>query len=330
MSSAKRRRPQPQDTRSAKPQAASPEAARPATPPANERLGDILRRVRERRGESIEAIAETLRIHPRFIDALEGSRYDELPADAYAIGFLRTYANYLDLDGKGAIDQYRREMAGRRRKPELSMPQPISEGRAPTVALLIVATIVALLVYGVWYGMATSDRAAVATPPELPQTAGTPSVPEAETPSPAPAPSSVPAPQASVPTAPPAPAPTTATPPQAPAPAAAAATAATPASRIVLRVVKPSWVLIADSTGRTMFDRTLKAGEAYAVPDIKGLTLTTGNAGGIVLSVDGVNLPPLGDDSRVARNIPLDPAQLKAQAASTSTQPAPGISIGTE
>lgn len=123
-----------------------------------DRIGDILRRVREHRGEDLDYISEYLRIRPNYLFALENSRYEDLPADAYVIGFLRTYASYLGLDGKGAIDQYRREMTGRRRKPQLSMPQPMSEGRAPTIAMMIAAALAALIIYGVWYGLSSPDH----------------------------------------------------------------------------------------------------------------------------------------------------------------------------
>jgi cytoskeleton protein RodZ len=133
-----------------------------------ERLGEILRRVRFSRRENLDDIADYLRIRPSFLAALENSQYDLLPADAYVIGFLRTYAAYLGLDGRAAIDQYRREMSGRRRKPQLSMPQPVSEGPAPTIAILVSAALAALLLYILWYVFASSDRAEVSAPPPLP------------------------------------------------------------------------------------------------------------------------------------------------------------------
>jgi cytoskeletal protein RodZ len=123
-----------------------------------DRIGDILRRVREHREEDLESISDYLRIRPDYLYALENSQYDQLPADAYVIGFLRTYAAYLGLDGRGAIDQYRREMAGRRRKPQLTMPQPMPEGRAPTVVILVAAAVAFLIVYGIWYGLSTPDE----------------------------------------------------------------------------------------------------------------------------------------------------------------------------
>ena len=135
---------------------------------APERIGDILRRAREKRGDDLQQIADYLCIRRNFLIALEGSHYEQFPADAYVIGFLRTYAEFLGLNGKEVIDYYRREMAGRRRKPALVMPTPISEGKAPSGLLLAGAAIGALLVYILWYALSTSDRASVSTPPALP------------------------------------------------------------------------------------------------------------------------------------------------------------------
>ena len=52
-----------------------------------DRIGDILKRVRVQRGEELEAISEYLRIRPSYLMALEENHYEELPADAYVIGF---------------------------------------------------------------------------------------------------------------------------------------------------------------------------------------------------------------------------------------------------
>jgi len=50
----------------------------------------------------------------------------------------------------------------------------------------------------------------------------------------------------------------------------------------------------------------LRAGETYRVPNRSGLTLMTGNAGGIEIVVDGRTLPPLGAEGTIRREISLD------------------------
>ena len=135
-----------------------------ARPQALEKVGDMLKREREKLGGDLQQIADYLRIRRAFLDALENSRYEEFVADAYIVGFLRSYAEHLGLNAKQVIDQYRREMAGRRKKLTLSMPVPVGEGRAPSAIILAGALAAALVVYIAWYAFSTADRTAVILP----------------------------------------------------------------------------------------------------------------------------------------------------------------------
>ncbi len=320
-----------------------PPLPKPRPKPKHDRIGDILRAARLERGDDLYLIAEYLCIKPAFLIALESSRYEELPADAYVIGFLRTYANFLGIDGREAVDRYRYEMAGRRKKPVLSMPTPVSEGRAPSGIIMVGATIVLLIIYGLWYGFSSSNRADH-TPPAvpaaaqaLPQTidpAGAagltaplaPSMPATVAPPPAPAATPAPAPSPESLAIPPVPAPTAA-PPAAAVPADKPQESAPSPdtdkkgqvfgdekpSRLLIRATQNTWIMVVDPTGKAVFDRVLKPGESYKVPDIPNLSLTTGNGNGIILSLDGNDLPKVASGApRLIRNISLDPARLMA------------------
>jgi cytoskeleton protein RodZ len=83
-------------------------------------------------------------------------------------------------------------------------------------------------------------------------------------------------------------------------------------SRIVLEARMDSWVEIVDPNQRRVFSQVLRSGERYAVPPEPGLVLTTGNAGGLDVIVDGVKLPPIGEVGAVRRGIALDEERLKA------------------
>jgi cytoskeleton protein RodZ len=72
-------------------------------------LGLRLREVRERRGLSISQAAADTRILPRYLQALEEGKYDQLPGDVYARGFIRNYAQYLGLPAEDLIQVYRKE-----------------------------------------------------------------------------------------------------------------------------------------------------------------------------------------------------------------------------
>ena len=83
---------------------------------------------------------------------------------------------------------------------------------------------------------------------------------------------------------------------------------------LVIRADQSSWVMISDNKGTTVFDRVLKPGETYPVPDKPGLTLTTGNGGGIVITLDGVDMPKLSSSSSgILRDVPLDSTYLRAK-----------------
>jgi cytoskeleton protein RodZ len=63
---------------------------------------------------------------------------------------------------------------------------------------------------------------------------------------------------------------------------------------------------VRDGSGHVLLNRVLRAGETWPVPAGRGgLLLTTGNAGGTELVVDGVASAPLGGDGAVRRDLPL-------------------------
>jgi cytoskeletal protein RodZ len=69
-------------------------------------IGSELRETRLRRGLTLEQIETKTRIRRRYLEALEEERFDELPGEAYAKGFLRTYADHLGLDGAQFLARY--------------------------------------------------------------------------------------------------------------------------------------------------------------------------------------------------------------------------------
>jgi cytoskeleton protein RodZ len=115
---------------------------------------------------------------------------------------------------------------------------------------------------------------------------------------------------------------TQATPPATTAPAAAPAPATTqaasanvaptvpPAAKVVIRANRDSWIEIRDKDDNVVLQKVLRQGESFNVPDQKGLLMTTGNAGGIVIELEGKALQTLGSLGVVKRGIKLDPAAL--------------------
>jgi len=80
---------------------------------------------------------------------------------------------------------------------------------------------------------------------------------------------------------------------------------------VSISATEDSWIQVVDGASRSaIFTRTLKPGESYSVTPTPGTVLITGNAGGLVLSVDGVAAPPLAPKPYGRREIALDPPRL--------------------
>ena len=77
------------------------------------------------------------------------------------------------------------------------------------------------------------------------------------------------------------------------------------AAPLTILATADSWVQVRDATGAVVFSRLLHGGDSWAVPARPGLVLTTGNAGGTELVVNGVAGAPLGQTGAVLRNVPL-------------------------
>jgi len=85
-------------------------------------------------------------------------------------------------------------------------------------------------------------------------------------------------------------------------------------TRIVVKATADAWVTIKQKGSPAVLNKMMHAGDSFAVPaDKPDLTLTTGNAGGTALEVDGSPIPTgLGSNGMVRRDLPLDAEMLKS------------------
>jgi cytoskeletal protein RodZ len=68
--------------------------------------GAQLRQAREHRGLSLDEVATKTRVQRRYLQALEEGTVDKLPEPVYARGFLKRYADFLNLDSAGIAERY--------------------------------------------------------------------------------------------------------------------------------------------------------------------------------------------------------------------------------
>ena len=89
-------------------------------------IGNSLREARMRRGIEFAQAEQATKIRGKYLRALEEERFELLPSETYVKGFLRTYADYLGLDGQLYVDEFNsRFVAGRaRNRPRRSSARP--------------------------------------------------------------------------------------------------------------------------------------------------------------------------------------------------------------
>jgi len=127
------------------------------------RVGADLCAARQRLGWSLEAVASALRIRLSFLLALEGGRIADLPGNAYAIGFLRTYASTLGLDPDELTRRFRAEAAEVNQLTRLSFPAPVPTRGVPAGAVVLLGVALAIGAYVGWYRLSGNGE----LPPEV-------------------------------------------------------------------------------------------------------------------------------------------------------------------
>lgn len=77
-----------------------------------ENVGDILKKNRIENGLSLEQVEEATSIRKIYLSAIESGEYDKIPGDVFTKGIIRTYGNYLNLDGPELVNIYKAACAG--------------------------------------------------------------------------------------------------------------------------------------------------------------------------------------------------------------------------
>lgn len=298
-----------------------------------ETVGAALRRARLAKKMDVRDVAAYLCIRPRFLEALENGNTKELPGDAYAQGFVRSYAAYLGLDADKTVAEYKREMSGRVAEAEADadrIEESESETLTPKPVVLILSLIVLIAVFFVWKGFHTNDPVVVVAAPE----------PEAVTVLDESYPLPEQTPELAAETAVGGPVPPV--PPKKPQVPAAAEYVAEPAvvsepaavdvvipvrrapaeeavenihiygqrnvnPRLVLVANEASWIEVRRGEN-ILISRVLNKGDRYQVSrNPEDLFLKTGNAGGLDIYLDGELMPSVGPQGALRSNVPLNP-----------------------
>jgi cytoskeleton protein RodZ len=258
--------------------------------PAEDKIGRVLERARKDRGLTLEEAEKATKIRRRYLEGLEKDDYTVLPDAVYARGFLKTYANFLGLDGDELSEELRTRKKPRRER-RLSYAAPgssefdrpiISPGGVPgsekrkisgstlvtvAVAALVIAALVGAL-YFVGLGVRSSgageaERIAAPVDPRPGNPGqGAEEAPEEE---PAEAPSG------------------------------------TPSGKLTVGIEvegSPAWILVT-SDSETVFEEVAEPGFSRTFEASRAVGITAGDAGAVSVNVNGQDVGALGEPGQV-------------------------------
>ncbi|MGZ8284137.1 MAG: helix-turn-helix domain-containing protein [Allosphingosinicella sp.] len=258
-------------------------------------VGERLRVAREAKKLSLDDVARRTRIPVRHLEHIEREEWDALPAITYSVGFARSYANTVDLDGAQIGAEVRQQLGGARPGTAAAAPfyEPADPARVPPRSIAIAAAVIAVLLvvgYLVWRGSAVGED----SPADVAITqADEPAI----------------ANQAAA----------------GPARPAVSAPAATNGP-VVLTAAEDVWLRIDQAGGGApLYMGTLKRGQSYQVPaGARGPRLRTARANVLRVSVGGTQVASLGPPETTISDVSLTAADLLARAqGGGSAPPAP-------
>jgi cytoskeletal protein RodZ len=246
-------------------------------------IGNSLREARLRQGFELPRVEADTKIRAKYLRALEEEHFEVLPGETYVKGFLRTYAEYLGLDGQLYVDEFNSRFTREEEPivPERPRRKARSRGVESNFVIVALAGIIAvtILVVVAWkFGSTGTATSTDVIPNGAP--VGTTSGEAGAT--------------------------TSSTAPSSP-PAAHARKA-----KLVLTAARGDcWLQVRSrsATGKLLFEGTLQAGQTQRFVDAKRLWIQLGNPVNLKAKLNG----------KAVRNLPDAPAIVVATAKGVRT-----------
>lgn len=260
---------------------------------AHEEVGEALRRTRLFYGQTLEDVQKALRIRSCQIEAIENGDLTDLPGRVYAIGFVRSYAEYLGLDGGKTVQLFKAQyMDGTAGKARLSFSVPASETKTPALWFATLTLLLACALFMGWHHYKKPERGNIAYIEVVPESIRQHVEQDLAI-------------QSSVAVEDPITSDVRET------NIVEDMSSDENQSGIILNIIGNSWVEIKNGNGEVVVSNILERGDQYFVPDSPGLSMSLGNAANVEIIVEGQTLMPLGKNGDVRRDIPLNISYLK-------------------
>lgn len=141
----------------------------------SESAGEILAKARQAKRLALENVACDLKIQQKYLRYIEAARYNDLPAEVHTIGFIKSYARYLQLNEDRLVGLYKKELSilknlsGQKSEPEST--KTYSDSKVIVTPRFIKIGAIVLVVLGLlgylWYqisGLSVAPKLAIKQP----------------------------------------------------------------------------------------------------------------------------------------------------------------------
>lgn len=114
-------------------------------------VGNELATAREAQKLSLSDISGHLRISVKYLEYLEAGENSKLPGATYVLGFVRSYAKFLNLDANAMCQRLSDEIAASEYKPEYHFVENKVSGGSEWRNMLMIGAVLMVVSYTAWY-----------------------------------------------------------------------------------------------------------------------------------------------------------------------------------
>lgn len=255
-------------------------------------IGKVFMQARQERRIDLAEAAQSLHIRQVYLEAIEQGNFDILPGHVYTLGFMKKYAEFLNLD----YYELQRRLDLRNNTyttivvEDIMQPYTMSSYKKPIwLSLTLVMLGGGGYTYFCMYSATKPEVDLISESPPIIEHAKTDQLTSNQQENQQIEPKTI-----------------SELPPAEDLPIATVVEPVAKAPSLILYAKESTWIDLRDAAGQPLFSRILKKGEAYTLPPQKGLVMAVGNAGGLEMRKDDVILPLLGGAGQVRKGLSVD------------------------
>tara|TARA_B100001057_G_scaffold327678_2_gene327960 strand:- start:7804 stop:8958 length:1155 start_codon:yes stop_codon:yes gene_type:complete len=113
-------------------------------------FGEALQEARNKSNQSLSQVSSMLRIRHEYLKAIENGTPGDIPGATYAIGFIKSYSNYLGIDPKGYINSLKTKVQNPELKNSNVFPSAAPEGKIPNLMVIFTTVLMTGGIVLIW------------------------------------------------------------------------------------------------------------------------------------------------------------------------------------